>query len=577
MQNKNHNIKICNYNNYIYILELITKIMFRKVTKTGPATLTAALPAKWVKKQRIKAGDEIEINEIDNKLIIQTINQQEEKEIELQYNQILFEDMLKKLFLEGYDIITINNSTNKNKLKEIIKKFPGLQIIEEQNNKTIISRTLKSNLSSTKAILRRCYLLLKESMENNPTIISEELSRLLFLIQLQENKTTEITILEELINTLKKIKKPIYDDAHATIRNIINKIYEQKYSFEYNKTRELLRLFEKEEELFKVYFKKDKNTKNISKINHCFLLLKQLHKELLQKQSIEMLETKTKKENNKQFKVGICLKNQSNKFWSLDVKESMELTTMKYKNIEFEFNSPLTSFDVKEQEKILNKFIEEKVDGIILALIEPKSMNKTLKKITKEKIPLLIIDTDLDQEGISYNFIGFNNYKGGKLTAKYLKTKLKKPSKILIIKGRKEGNFNERVTGFIDTIGNKHETTVIRGEFVESIAYEKTLEHIKKHKTDAIFATSTNMALGASKATKELNIKIPICSFDKTKEGEAALKNGEFLSTIDTKPKELGILSIQTMNDLLKGKTVAKRLEYDIELITSKDIKTEEK
>jgi ABC-type sugar transport system substrate-binding protein len=56
-----------------------------------------------------------------------------------------------------------------------------------------------------------------------------------------------------------------------------------------------------------------------------------------------------------------------------------------------------------------------------------------------------------------------------------------------------------------------------------------------------------------------------------TEEGSNALKNKDLKSVVNTKPREMGILAVQTMNNLLNKKTVADKIEYQIEFVTQKN------
>lgn len=546
--------------------------MFRKITRTGPATLTVAIPAKWAKAHKIKQGQYVEITESESDLIISPSLEKNPEKITIQYNEMLIENMLEKLFLESESTITIHSEEKiPENIQRLVERFPGLQITELEPNKVIINRTLKPLINNTEALLRRSYLVIKEALAQNPPYFSADLSEIFFLLQLYQKNTREVFILNEIYSTLLTLKEPSYDDAYALLKQVFNSVYEQRYRFSNSNAKDILSIFNRADELFQKFFQKSRSGLQISKIHYCIQSLSQLNKECVYKQSIEAL-SKTSRPSSKRYTVGVCLKNQSNPFWAVDVKESMMQAGQEYKDIEFVFSSPLTDFDIDEQEKILQKFISEQVDGIIFAPVQPKKLSNTINRVNKLKIPLLVIDTDIEFEDYKYTFIGFDNYKGGYLTGNYLKKHLRKGSTILIIKGHLEGNFTKRVYGFIDALGKDYKTKMIIGDFQESAAYEQTLEFMKKNKVDAIFATSDNMALGAVKATKTLGKKIPICGFDMTKEGLAALEKGELFSTVNSKPRELGVLAIQAMNNLITKRTVAERTEYSVEFVTRKHL-----
>ncbi|MFA6073237.1 MAG: substrate-binding domain-containing protein [Candidatus Woesearchaeota archaeon] len=543
--------------------------MFRKVTKTGPATLTVALPTKWVKEHNIKAGQYINIDESNAFLSLSVVPEKEKEEITIQYNDALIERMLEKLFLDAESSVIIKGENIPHNIQKIIKKFPGLQITDIEKNKIVISRTLKPSLDNPSAVLRRCYLLIKEALDENPPNFSYELQEMLFLLQLYQNKSKEIFLLREIHSKLLELETPTYDDAYALIKTTFTNTYTQKYTFSQDKNKNLINLFKNKDQLFEHYFSKNKMNVRLSKLYNCINLIEQLYHELVYTHSIDVLN-ETPQEQKKKLRVGVCLKMQSNKFWAVEVKESMEQTAKDLKDIEFIFESPITDFDVIAQEKILEKFISMKVQGIIFAPIQPGKYDFVVKKINKLNIPLLILDTDIELPKRNYTYIGFDNYKGGNLTGENLKKILKKNSNLLVLDGHSKGNFSKRVTGFQDAMTPYHKTNVLIGEFQESVAFEKTLNYLKKNKVDAIFAISDNMALGAIKATEKMKLNIPICGFDRTAEGINAMNQGKLLSDINTKPREMGVLAIQTMQNLIRKKEVPERIEYSVELILAK-------
>jgi len=46
--------------------------MRRKLVKQGAATMMVSLPSKWVKDQKLKKGDEVEVSEAEGRLQITT-------------------------------------------------------------------------------------------------------------------------------------------------------------------------------------------------------------------------------------------------------------------------------------------------------------------------------------------------------------------------------------------------------------------------------------------------------------------------------------------------------------------------
>jgi len=541
--------------------------MIRKLVRAGPTSLSTSLPVEWIKKNNLKAGSEIRIQEQQNNLIISPEKIIEEKKISIQYDEVLFDDMLEKLFLENYSKISIYNT--KNLPKTLINKIhilPGFEIIEESPNQITAERILELSAKNAGNLIKRCYFLIKYSLEKNPVQFEKDLDELLFIAKLYGQESKEIELLISFIECVRNIKERIHDDTFARLRSMYQSIYDQRFRFKHEKAKELFAVFEKIDVIFIDYFKDSKQNVVLAQTYHAFIILKNLNKEITRKQGIEILTKIEEKRNQRLHTVGVCLKNQSNEFWGIEVPNGIKSAYKNDSDMNIVIKYPLTDFNVEQQQKILEKFIEDKVDVIIYAPIDPKAMQTTLKQINKNKISLIILDTDLELPEIKYKYVGFNNYKGGKLTAEYLLQKLKNKNNLVVLEGHLKGNFSERVNGFVNKVG-KQNVHIIPGEFTGSTAYEKIKEYAKSNKINAIFATSDNMALGAAQAMKELNRKILICGFDATNEGRKAVEKGELLSTINTNPEKLGELAIQTAHDIINSRAIPDRIEYDIELI----------
>ena len=156
--------------------------MKRKIIKQGHNTLTVTLPAKWVEKKGMKAGDEVDISERDGSLLIGGQVDSSKKEISvdisgLDRTTILI--LLQGLYRYGYDTIEITSKdssvihhriSGKKNLSEIIydiaNRFVGSEVISASKNRYVIKRIAEESIDDFPAVLRRVFLLLNEMMEN---------------------------------------------------------------------------------------------------------------------------------------------------------------------------------------------------------------------------------------------------------------------------------------------------------------------------------------------------------------------------------------------------------------------------
>lgn len=138
--------------------------MKRKLVRQGSATMTISIPATWVKKFNLDDGDELEIDEEENKLIISTGKEKSDKKIEITVRGMFTKSDLSHLYILGYDEISIifdDSETLKN-INERIPDCIGYEIID-QSEKRVVIKSISSGLDEEfDVILNKVFLLLKE-------------------------------------------------------------------------------------------------------------------------------------------------------------------------------------------------------------------------------------------------------------------------------------------------------------------------------------------------------------------------------------------------------------------------------
>jgi len=173
--------------------------MRRKVIQIADSTQLVSLPRKWAKKHEIKKGNELDVEEQGNKIIIQAGPIKPAfKQIELDFTNLapLMKRALHGLYKIGYDTIILNY--NNPKLIDKIQKNMrdetlGYEIVEQKPTSCVIKTVAGGFESEFDGMLRRTFLMLKsmfESIEN--AICNEDFSQVNSIIFLEtaNNKYT---------------------------------------------------------------------------------------------------------------------------------------------------------------------------------------------------------------------------------------------------------------------------------------------------------------------------------------------------------------------------------------------------
>lgn len=150
----------------------------RKVIQIGESTQLISLPRSWAKKFDIKKGDELEVDESGNKLLIGTHKDITLNEVTIDVSNLDRTSILlylRSAYRKGYDMIIINytNTTTTHLrtgkdikvnsiIAEEVRRLIGVEIINQKENQSVIKNILEHSGKEFDSILRRIFILLNE-------------------------------------------------------------------------------------------------------------------------------------------------------------------------------------------------------------------------------------------------------------------------------------------------------------------------------------------------------------------------------------------------------------------------------
>lgn len=242
--------------------------MKRKVIQLAGKTAVVSLPSKWIKNYNIKKGEELDIEERGNNLLIKPVKDGTQlRKISLNidnFSERTFRSSISALHKAGYDEITLFHKSKK--LKDIIQDLIqnlllGFIVIEQTSKKIVLKSVANEIESEFNPTLRRAFLvtisLANSSLE---MVSSKEFSSLKSLINLEmaNNQLTSFC--------LRLINKGLYKEEDkkiflATIIWNLEKIADEYKSICNNLSKskkpinkEILKLYKSVNELFISYY-----------------------------------------------------------------------------------------------------------------------------------------------------------------------------------------------------------------------------------------------------------------------------------------------------------------------------------
>lgn len=123
--------------------------------------------------------------------------------------------------------------------------------------------------------------------------------------------------------------------------------------------------------------------------------------------------------SKKKYTFAVIPKGTTHEFWK-SVHAGAEKAAAEAGNIEIIWKGPLNEADTGEQISIVQTFVAQKVNGIVLAPNDSGSLVQAVQDAQKAGIPVVIFDSGLDDKEAYVSYVATNNYEGGAMAARQL-------------------------------------------------------------------------------------------------------------------------------------------------------------
>src|SRR5687767_4932620 len=156
--------------------------------------------------------------------------------------------------------------------------------------------------------------------------------------------------------------------------------------------------------------------------------------------------------------IAVIPKGTSHEFWKSihagAMKAQQELE-QKGQPIKVIWKGTLREDDREEQIKVVENFISQRVDGIVLAPLDNRALIAPVERAIRGRVPVVIIDSGLKSD-LPASYVATDNYKGGQLGASHLAKILNGKGNVILVRYQVgSASTEERETGFMDEI-KKH-------------------------------------------------------------------------------------------------------------------------
>ena len=288
----------------------------------------------------------------------------------------------------------------------------------------------------------------------------------------------------------------------------------------------------------------------------------------------------------KKLTIAVIPKGTTHEFWKSihagSNKAASELTAQGT-DVEVIWKGPLREDDREQQIQVVEGFAAQGVSGIVLAPLDNRALVRPVSDAGRAGVPTVIIDSGLESTDF-VSFVATDNRKGGSLAAERMGQLLNGKGKVLVLRyAEGSASTTEREQGFIETIKQKFPDV----ELVSTDQYAGATRDTAKRASEnllnkfadvvqGIFTPNESSTAGMLLALEDIGKagKISFVGFDTSQTFIDAINANKLHGIIVQNPFNMGYLGVRTMVDSLLGKTVEKRIDTGVMLVTKDNMQT---
>jgi ribose transport system substrate-binding protein len=251
--------------------------------------------------------------------------------------------------------------------------------------------------------------------------------------------------------------------------------------------------------------------------------------------------------------------------------------------VQIVWKGPLKEDDLKAQIDVVQSFVAQGVNGIVLAPLSDKGLVNAVQQAKAAKISVVIFDSDLQgQEHAS--FVATDNFAAGKIAGDEMARLLGGKGNVVVLRYQEgSASTTNRENGFLDAIKKSPGIKVVSdnqygGATTES-AHSTSENMLAANKAsaggiDGIFCPNESTTFGMLLALQKEGLagKIKLVGFDSSAKLIDGLKQGYIHGLVVQNPMKMGYLAVKTMSQHLKGEKVEARIDTGASLVTKQNL-----
>jgi len=248
--------------------------------------------------------------------------------------------------------------------------------------------------------------------------------------------------------------------------------------------------------------------------------------------------------------------------------------------VEIVWKGPVREDDRDEQIKVVETFVSQRIDGIVVAPLDSRALVPALNEAKARGIPVAIFDSGTEWNDY-ISFVATDNEQGGRLGGERLGTLLGGKGRVMMMRfSEGSASTGEREAGFLKTMAEKFPGIKVvssnqYGGVTTETAYstaEKLLAAFRD--VDGIFCPNESTTFGMMLALDAVKLagKTKLVGFDATPKLIEGLTSGKIHGLVVQNPFAMGELGVKIMVKHLKGEPVDKRVDTGATMVTKENM-----
>jgi len=241
------------------------------------------------------------------------------------------------------------------------------------------------------------------------------------------------------------------------------------------------------------------------------------------------------------------------------------------------WKGPLREDDREQQVQVVEGFIAQKVDGIVLAPLDVRALARPVEEAKAAGVPTVIIDSGLETDAY-VSYVATDNTKGGELAADRLGELLGGKGNVLVLR-LQEGSASTtaREEGFLAQLKAKYPGITVVSSNQYAGATRETAKQAAENLLNrfgadlqGIFTPNESSSIGMLLALQDIGKagKIRFVGFDATQTLLDAMKAGQLDGIAVQNPMKMGYLGVKTMLAHLRNQPFEKKVDTGVTMVT---------